>query len=251
MKIALIGYGGMGRTIERVAIERGHTIVAKIDPTSADATERSISRSSLNAAELAIEFTHPTSAVGNLIALAELHTPVVSGTTGWYASVEAVKEHVLKNSTALLYSANFSIGVNLFYKVVRNAAALMEHFDEYDVWGTELHHRNKIDSPSGTAKVLAQIITEEMPRKQKVVTEMLERRLLPDEFHFSSTRGGGVNFSHTIGFDSAADTITLNHAARSREGYALGAVKAAEWTVGQVGVFTMDDFLQGLSDAQC
>jgi 4-hydroxy-tetrahydrodipicolinate reductase len=169
--------------------------------------------------------------------------PLVMGTTGWYEHLNTVREKVLTSGGTLLWSSNFSIGVNLYFKLVQRAAELMNHFDEYDVWGTELHHKNKADSPSGTAKTLEHILLEKLDRKTAVIEDRLNRRIEPHEIHFSSTRGGPVNFSHTIGFDSEADTVTLTHSARNRDGYVLGALQAAEWLQGKKGFFGMEDFI--------
>ena len=154
------------------------------------------------------------------------------------------------NSIGFLYSSNFSIGVNLYFKMVEAAAKLVNKFDEYDVWGHEIHHCNKVDSPSGTAKTLEKILLESIQRKTSVVEDKLDRRRGPSEIHFSSVRGGLVNFGHTIGFDSAADRILITHEARCRDGYALGAVKAAEWLVGKKGFLGMEDFLRGVLGEQ-
>lgn len=143
-----------------------------------------------------------------------------------------------------MWSANFSIGVNVYFDIVAKAAELINKYDEYDVWGTELHHYNKADSPSGTAKELAKILLENIDKKTSVVYDKLDRKINPNEIHFSSTRGGIVNFSHTIGFDSSSDTIVLTHSARDRGGYALGAVKVAEWLDGKKGLFNMNNFLK-------
>lgn len=226
MKIALIGYGKMGRLVETVAKGRGHTIVAIIDPHQETKT---IDKTSLKGAEVCIDFTHPTTVLSNLKACASLGLNVVIGTTGWDQQLPQVKEIVNKSGIGCLYSANFSIGVNLFIKMVEEAAKLMNHFDEYDVAGLEYHHKQKVDSPSGTAKMLTEALLKNGPRKKQC--------------DFSSVRCGSIPGTHTIVFDSPADTITLSHEARSREGFAKGAVTAAEWIQGKKGLFTINDLL--------
>ncbi|MBL4694720.1 4-hydroxy-tetrahydrodipicolinate reductase [Candidatus Gracilibacteria bacterium] len=221
MKIALIGYGNMGKEVERVALERGHEVSQEIE-----------------GADVVVDFSLGDAVMENIKKCGDI--PMVIGTTGW--EVDEVGKACAGKK--VLWSWNFSIGVNLYYRIVEETAKLMNKFEEYDVWGSEIHHSNKADSPSGTAKVLGDILVSELDRKDSVVTERLDRKREDGEIHFSSVRGGAVNFAHTIGFDSEADTITVTHAARNRGGYALGAVKAAEWLVAQEnGFYSMNDFL--------
>ena len=191
-----------------------------------------------------VDFTHPDAVLSTLELLLPTGIPLVMGTTGWVEHLDTVREKVLTSGGTLLWSSNFSIGVNLYFKLVQRAAELMNRFEEYDVWGTELHHKNKADSPSGTAKSLEHILLEKLDRKTAIVEDRLNRRIEPHEIHFSSTRGGSVNFSHTIGFDSEADTLTLTHSARNRDGYVLGAIQAAEWLHEKKGFFSMEDFME-------
>ncbi len=234
MKIALFGYGGMGKVVRRIAEERGHEIVAVRDPESGD-------DGSLADADVAIDFSLAEGVLENVKACKEAAVNVVVGTTGWYDNLDEVR--AAAKGIGFLWSSNFSIGVNLYFRIIDEAARLMNGFDEYDVWGHEIHHHNKADSPSGTAKTLSKILVDRLERKSEVIDERLNRRREHGEIHFSSVRGGPVNFSHTIGFDSAADKITITHEARCRDGYALGAVKAAEWLDGKKGFFGMEDFL--------
>lgn len=234
MKIALIGYGGMGKEVERVAVERGHEVVVR-DPAHGR-------KDSVEGCDVAIDFSLADAVEEDARMCAEASVPLVIGTTGWYDREDAVRE--ASDGVAAMWSSNFSIGVNLYFKIVEAAAEMMNGFDEYDVWGHEIHHYNKVDSPSGTAKTLGKILVDKLDRKTSVANEKLDRRREPEEIHFSSVRGGAVNFGHTVGFDSEFDTITITHAARNRGGYALGAVKAAEWLVGQEpGWYGMQDFL--------
>ncbi len=244
MKIAVIGYGAMGKLVRAAAETRGHQIVAAIDPKAPGATATNISPATLAGAEVAIDFSLPSSAVENIRQLCAAHTSVVIGTTGWYEKLDEVKQLVDNASVGLLYSANFSVGVHLFLKIVEEAARLVNAHAEFDIWGHEIHHYNKADSPSGTARSIEKIILAHVERKTAVVENKLDRRIEPHELHYSSTRAGAVNFSHTVGLDSPSDSITITHAARNRNGYAEGAVQTAEWLHGKKGFFTMTDYLQ-------
>ncbi len=244
MKIALVGFGGMGQSTAKAAESRGHEIVSIIDSKSDKAASKTISLQALNGAEVAIDFSSPSSAISNLKQLLEIKIPAIMGTTGWYEKMSEVSAFVAKHEGKALWSSNFSVGVNLYYRIVEAASRLVNRYPEYDIWGTELHHHRKADSPSGTAKILEKILLENIDRKTEVVEDKLDRAIKENEIHFSSTRGGPVNFSHTIGFDSAADYITITHSARNRDGYALGAVQSAEWLVKQpAGFYSMEDFL--------
>lgn len=244
MKICLLGYGGMGQSAGRAAAERDHSIISIIDRSNPNAQHRTINSSAFNDADVIIDYTRPDTVIGNLTELLPYNKPIVIGTTGWYDKIGIVKELVQSQKGIVLWSSNFSIGVNLYFKLVEAAAKLVNNYPEYDIWATELHHNKKADSPSGTAKTLEEILLANIERKTSVVEGKLDRAILPNELHFSSTRGGSVNFSHTIGLDSAADTITMTHAARSRDGYAVGTIQAAEWLVKQkAGFYSMNDFL--------
>ncbi len=168
---------------------------------------------------------------------------MIIGTTGWYDKLKEVENLAKESDIGVLWSANFSIGVNLYFKIIEKASLLINQYDEYDIWGTELHHNNKADSPSGTTKEISKILLENIGRKTEVIYDKLDRKIKPEEIHFSSTRGGAINFSHTVSFDSPSDTITIIHNARDRGGYALGAVKASEWLNSKKGFFNMNDFL--------
>lgn len=250
--------------VARIAEERGHELVLIADPGESEKSARAqtvakLSTENLQAsgAEMVIDFSLGDAVFENLQVCQEAGVNLVVGTTGWQGRLEEIKKLVekqgenansemqeIQSEIGFLWSSNFSIGVNLYLKMVEAAAKMINKFDEYDIWGHEIHHCNKADSPSGTAKSLEKILLENIERKTAVVEEKLDRRREPHEIHFSSVRGGLVNFGHTIGFDSPADTITISHAARSRDGYALGAVKAAEWLKGKKGYFEMEDFLQ-------
>lgn len=241
MKIALIGFGGMGKAVQRIALERGHEVSVIIDSNNEAGTTPALTKDVLRGVAVAIDFSLGDAVMEHVKTCAEAGVNLVVGTTGWYDKLDEVK--AAADGIGFLWSSNFSIGVNLYFKIIEEAAKMMNDFDEYDVWGHEIHHFNKADSPSGTAKTLEKILLENIDRKTKTVEEKLDRKREPNEIHFSSVRGGPVNFGHTIGFDSAADTITISHAARNRDGYALGAVKAAEWLADKKGYFEMKDFL--------
>ena len=246
MNIAIIGYGGMGKDIEKIALGNGITIKSIIDPVAKGATHKEINEESLNGVDVAIDFTQPDVAIENIKKVSELGVSMVVGTTGWYDDVKEVKGVVEKAGIGFLYGSNFSIGVHAYFKVVEAAAKIFDKVPDYDVWGHEIHHFNKKDSPSGTAKSLAKILVDNIERKKEVVYDTLKRKREGGELHFSSCRGGPVNFKHTIGFDSEADAVLIEHAARHRGGYALGAVLAAEWINGKKGFFIVDDFIKEL-----
>jgi len=243
MNIAIIGFGGMGMKIKEIAESRGHKVTQIIDPVNPNSTAKNINEANLENIDLVLDFSTAGAVLENAKVCAYHKKNLIIGATGWYEHLPEIEKLAKENDVAILWSANFSIGVNLYYSVVAEAAKLINKYDEYDIWATELHHNNKADSPSGTAKELAKILLENIERKTEVIYDKLDRKINPNEIHFSSTRGGVVNFSHTIGFDSASDTITLTHSARDRGGYALGAVKAAEWIDGQKGFFNMSNFL--------
>ncbi|GHV55412.1 4-hydroxy-tetrahydrodipicolinate reductase [Spirochaetia bacterium] len=265
MNILIAGYGKMGRIIETLAIERGHRIAAAVDPfyieektasfapvfkTIAD-LDRAGGAAALSI-DVAVEFTRPDTAAANIKALAERRIPVVVGTTGWLDLLDEVSAVVNKAGSSLLWASNFSLGVNLFYRIAEFAAKLADPFPEYDVGGFEVHHNKKVDGPSGTAKTLAEKVLAQMKRKKIAVYDKLDRPPAPDELHYASLRVGSVPGIHTLTFDSPADTIEITHTARGREGLASGALTAAQWLVdspgGKVrqGVFTMDDVLESI-----
>jgi len=252
MRIAIVGYGKMGKTIEQAARARGHAIAVIVDPYTADAPPeipfcRHITEAALDSVDAAIEFSMPAKAVSNITCLAEKKIPTVTGTTGWHDRLAEVTLAVEKAGGSMLWASNFSIGVNLFYRIAWYASELINKFPEYDVGGFEAHHNKKIDSPSGTAKILAEGVLSRIARKNKIVWETINRKPEVDELHFPSLRIGSVPGQHSLYFDSQVDTIEITHTARSREGLALGAVQAAEWLVkGRRGVFTIDDMLKDI-----
>ena len=259
MNIALVGYGKMGKMIGQIALAKGHIITAIIDPVvasdlhSADILPgvqiaKSIEDTNFDLIDAAIEFTQPDTAAANIIALAERKIPAITGTTGWLDQLSEVTKAVEKTNSALLWASNFSIGVNMYFRIAWHAAELANHFYEYDAGGFEAHHNKKFDSPSGTAKTLAEGVLSRLDRKNKIIWETLDRKPENGELHFPSLRMGSVPGTHTLFFDSPADTIEITHTARSREGFASGAVRAAEWLTAhkRQGVFTIDDMMKEL-----
>ena len=221
-KLALVGYGKMGRLLDQLAPEYGFEVVFRMNNSSAD--------EALPAADVAIEFSTPHAAPHNLQRLAAAKIPAICGTTGWLGQLPQVSAAVLRNHSALVWSPNFSVGVAVFRRATSLAAALLKDQPEYGAWAWEIHHDAKKDAPSGT---LLQLI-EAM--RQQGYTGIID---------VSSNRAGRHPGTHEIGFDSAADTITLRHTARSREGFARGALQSARWILGREGVFTFDDVLFG------
>ncbi|RKS53423.1 dihydrodipicolinate reductase [Gillisia mitskevichiae] len=234
MKIALLGYGRMGKIIERVAIERGHSISHKI-------TEN-IENIDLSEADVAIDFSIPKAAFTNIKTCIKSQLPVISGTTGWLDNYEQAVKLCEAENSAFLYASNFSIGVNLFFDLNEKLAKIMDPFQNYSVEIEEIHHLQKLDAPSGTAISLAQqIITNS--RKEGWQLDHAEENEIP----ITAKREENVPGTHTVSYTSEVDSIEIKHTAHSREGFALGAVIAAEWIKDKKGVFSMKDVLQNLT----
>lgn len=242
MHIGLIGYGKMGRLLKPLAEGRGHATTT-VDPRADDADSASLDEADLAKIDVAIEFTGPPSAADNLRRLADAGVNVVVGSTGWEAERDDVLRRVRDAGVGYLHATNFSIGVQLFLRLAREASALVDRFEEYDVAAVEHHHREKRDSPSGTALSLAEALMASSTRKTRLVTERLDRPPAADELHLASLRCGAIPGTHEALFDSPADTISLKHTARNREGFAAGAIRVAEWLAGKRGVYTIDDYL--------
>ncbi len=243
MKALIVGYGRMGREVEKILLERNHEIVGKIDVKQAPGVSPELTEELAGTADVAIEFSIPGAVLANAKTYVKYSLNAVVGTTGWYKDVEKLKEILKDKTIGYIYGSNFSIGAQLFFKLVGYAAKLFEPFSQYDIMGYELHHKRKKDSPSGTAISIANIILQNNKRKKKIVTEKLDRAIEEEELHFASVRGGEIPGVHTVLIDSLADTITLTHSARSRAGFALGAVLAAEWIIKRKGLFNVEDFI--------
>jgi 4-hydroxy-tetrahydrodipicolinate reductase len=244
----------MGKMTERAARERGHMIVSAADPAlPPDALPAS---SWPLRADVLIEFTAPDAALDHIKDAAALGKPIVAGTTGWHERLDEAAAAVEAGGNALLWSSNFSLGVNLLYRIAEYAASLIDPFEEYDAGGYEVHHNKKADSPSGTARTLTGRVLAAMKRKTHVLWEKADGAMDPGAIHYASLRMGAVPGIHSLVFDSPADSIEITHTARSREGFAAGAVLAAEWLVrsgpgsaageARRGVFTMDDVLKDM-----
>lgn len=246
MNIAIIGYGKMGHEIEKAAEAKGIS-ARTIDPNAGDSDFKEINEESMRNADVCVDFSHPNAVIGNIEKAAKFKKNIVVGTTGWYGNMDKVKRIVKDSGIGLIWSGNFSIGVNAYFKIIENAAKMMNNLNDYDVFVHEFHHNQKADSPSGTAVMIGKIITANMKRKNKVVTEELKRKIEPNELHISSTRAGSIPGTHIVGFDSAADTIELRHTARSRQGFAAGAVMAAEWINNKKGFYTIEDMMKSIT----
>lgn len=236
MKIALIGYGKMGKEIEKIAISRGHEIGLKIDIGN----PQDLTTGNLQKCDVAIEFTVPASAVKNYNTCFEAGIPVVSGTTGWLGKKEEVYQKCKETNGTFFYGSNFSVGVNLFFELNKKLAELMAGRTEYNVEMTEVHHTQKLDAPSGTAISLAEDILEKLPGKNAWVSNATPAE---NEFNIKSGRRGEVPGIHTVRYDSEVDYIEITHSAKSRKGFAFGAVLAAEYCKGRTGILTMKDLL--------
>jgi 4-hydroxy-tetrahydrodipicolinate reductase len=242
MNLALIGHGKMGQEVERVAQEKGLKIV-RIFEVDENQDGGALTKESLKSVDVCIEFSSPEAVLSNIEAVAECGKNIVVGTTGWYDRLDYVRKLVKEKKIGLLYAPNFSLGVNIFNQLVMDAAHLLEKYTQYDVAINEIHHRGKADSPSGTALTLGSTILQVLKRKSELVTETEHGTIKPHQIHVTSTRMGTVTGKHTVLFDSEADSIELVHTAKSRSGFAQGAIVAAEWLKGKKGFYTMRDVL--------
>ncbi len=230
MKIALLGYGKMGKVIERIALERGHEIVLKKDEFN--------TYDGLSTADVAIDFSVPSAAVSNISASFNANVPVVSGTTGWLEHYDEMIALCNEKKGGFISSSNFSLGVNIFFGLNEYLAKIMNKFDSYKVSMEEIHHIHKLDAPSGTAISLAQGVIENSNYAEWTLEEAKNNQI-----HIEAKRIGEVPGTHTVTYDSAIDSIEIKHTAHNREGFALGAVIAAEWLAGKQGIFSMKDVL--------
>jgi len=236
MKIALIGYGKMGKEIEQIALNRGHSIVLKIDIQN----QEELTAQNLARADVAIEFTGPGTAVNNYMLCFEAGVPVVSGTTGWLERRGEVENECLARKGCFFYASNFSLGVNIFFALNKFLAKTMKEFPQYDVSMTEVHHTQKLDAPSGTAITLAEDILAVNETKTNWTIAEPESS---NELYIKPVREGLVPGIHTIKYDSEVDYIEITHSAYSRKGFAFGAVLAAEYSTGRIGILSMTDLL--------
>lgn len=231
MKVALLGYGKMGQTIEKIAKSRGHEIVLIVDKDSPSYD--------ISIADVAIDFSIPTSAVDNISNCLNNNVPIISGTTGWLDSIEEMKALSAKKEGAFIYASNYSLGVNIFFELNNHLAKMMGNLNQYDVAIEEIHHKQKLDEPSGTAITLAEGVIEQTKNTQWELDKATQENSIP----ITAIRSPEVPGTHTITYNSEVDQIDIKHTAHNRQGFALGAVVAAEWIIGKKGVFTMKDVL--------
>lgn len=240
MRIGLIGYGKMGKAIEEIALERGHSVVVKATSKTKDWDKN------LSEVDVAIEFTSPSSAVDNISRLLQHNIPVVTGTTGWYDQYSEIEARVHETEGSFLAATNFSIGVNLFFAINQFVAQLMNAHTDYDVSLEEVHHTQKADAPSGTAITLGEQIIAHTDRKHDwkcIENTTIDFEKKPENLLIEAVRKEGVPGTHTVRYTSDIDTIELTHTAHNRKGFALGAVLAAEFIKNKKGIFTMRDVL--------
>lgn len=237
MKIALIGYGKMGKTIEQIALSRGHQIVSVVDINNPE----EITSDNFRSADVAIEFTTPATAFNNYMNSFAAGVPVVSGTTGWLDRIGEVKEMCEKEGKTFFYASNFSIGVNIFFALNKYLAKIMDNFPVYEVKMTETHHIHKLDAPSGTAITLAEGIIGNLARKERWTLETASQ---PTDLPIHAIREGEVPGIHEVTYESDVDYISIKHDAKSRAGFALGAVVAAEFAATRKGFLGMEDMLK-------
>ncbi len=234
----------MGRAVEVLALERGHGVVARFN------TEQPLSAaengSALHDADVVIDFSLPALALGHIKQYCRWNQNAVVGTTGWYEGLDQVRTWVAQSETALLYAPNFSLGVALLTRALHGLVPLLERLPEYDVAVHEAHHTGKVDSPSGTALLLARVLLDGLSRKTRLETETQHQPIDPRALHVTSSRLGSVFGEHTVYLDSPFDAIALSHQAKNRRGFAFGALKAAEWLPGRHGLFTLDDLLRSV-----
>ena len=245
MKVAIVGYGKMGKQIEKILQGKNIEVSSIIDKYIKEAQFKEINSKSLSNVDVVFDFTTPDEVLENINLYIENNVSVVMGTTGWYKEIQTVK-NLIGNKIGFIWSGNFSIGVNIFFKIIRESAKIFNNFKEYDPMAYEIHHNQKKDSPSGTAQMISSILIDELSHKNVVIEEKLDRKIGKNEIHFASIRGGNIPGTHTVLFDSDVDTIEIKHTARNREGLARGAVFAAEWIKDKKGFFSIDDLIDSI-----
>lgn len=240
MKLALVGTGRMGQAVEALAMERGHTITTRFDSARPLAGHAD----ALEGADVAVDFSLPDVALDHIERYCRRGQPAVIGTTGWYDAMDQVRAWVESREATLLYAPNFSVGVALLRRALQALTPLVDALPDYDAYVHEIHHTGKADSPSGTARMLGEILLEGLERKDQLETETQYGPIAPEALHVTSTRAGTVFGQHTVGLDGPFDQLHLTHEAKDREGFAFGALRAAEWLVDQLpGLYTLDDVL--------
>ncbi len=237
MKVAIIGYGKMGHEIEKIFLQRGHSLPLIIDVDNSD----DLNAENLADIDVAIEFTTPSTAYANLVTCINAKTPVVSGTTGWLDRFEELKELCAQNNSALFYASNYSLGVNLMFRINKQLAELMNKFNGYSVDVEEIHHIHKLDAPSGTAITIAEGLIEHLDSKSSWVNDTAPQA---EQINIRSIREGEVPGTHTVTYESADDILELRHTIKNRSTLAYGAVIASEFLCGKEGVYSMEDMLK-------
>ena len=231
----------MGQAVERLAAERGHEVVARFD--AGHPLTEAAGPEALQGADVVVDFSLPEVALAHIRRYCRWQAPAVVGTTGWYDALDEVRALVAENEGALLYAPNFSLGVALLARALQTLTPLLDRLPEYDAFLHEVHHVRKVDSPSGTALMLAGLLVDGLGRKARVETETQHGRIDAAALHVTAGRAGSVVGRHTVTFDSPFDQLVLHHEAKTREGFAFGAVKSAEWLAGRKGLYTLDDVL--------
>jgi 4-hydroxy-tetrahydrodipicolinate reductase len=239
-KIAIFGYGSMGREIERLAREQGFVVSDIFDVDSLPVAGKTYDF------DVAIDFTQPDAVISNAKLVTGMGRNMVIGTTGWLDRKDEARALADNTGTGIVYGSNFSVGVQMYFSIVEAAAKLLNRTEGYDIMLHEMHHKRKKDSPSGTALTLADIILKEVESKNKIETETIHGGISPETLHVSSTRGGEIMGTHTVYFDSLADTIEITHRARNRSGFASGALTAAKWILGKKGFYDFQDVMTAI-----
>lgn len=242
-RIALVGYGRMGRAIHACLTSRGYPQPIIVDP-SIPGTTATLEQAAN--ADVCIEFTHPTAVVGNLMSLADMRVPVVCGTTGWSSDMPRIAELFRSKGSALIAATNFSIGVHMLKRLTHLAAAMAQRFPEYDISIHETHHRGKEDAPSGTALSLAEIVMQQCPKKSVLLHPVPSRKVDENELCISSSRIGHVVGTHEVRMDSEIDSLCVSHEAKNRNGFVEGAILAAQWIIGKQGVFSAEEMFDDI-----
>ncbi len=242
INIALIGFGSMGKEIKRLA----DSSPSQFNITNIFEINNKITIDGSYEFDVAIDFSYPEQVINNLRILATLGKNCVIGTTGWYNELNEAKDIAKKANIGVVYGSNFSVGVHFFLKIIEQSSKSLNKLEEYDIFVHEIHHKNKIDSPGGTALSIGSVIINNLDRKKEILTETSHTRILPEQLHITSSRGGDVPGKHTVFIDSPADTIEISHSARNRSGFASGALKAAKWIYGKKGFYEFSNVVESL-----
>jgi len=243
MKVLIVGYGNMGKEVELILKQRNHEITARVDPMGNDGDTRELTPELAGRADIAIEFSLSNAVPVNADIYAGAKLPAVIGTTGWDAERDKIRNLIESNDGSLIWGSNFSMGAHILFALTEKITRIADKLPDYDIMAYEIHHKGKKDSPSGTALRIGERILKNTDRKTKIVTDKLDRKIENTELHIASVRGGAIPGIHTVLLDSPADTIEIRHTARTRSGFALGAVLAAEWLLNKTGFFGVEDFI--------